>query len=115
MSGFSLYRFQPLNARTSGSLRTAEDYLAVCRQIADRLGTERMRKMHIHFSKIEYGSSGEIRHLTFEDHLYGPSFEDFAPVIHQLNLEPVIICESAGTQDIDALTMKKLVCEQKEK
>lgn len=99
--------FGHLNARTGGGLRQPEDYRVVCERIERELGHERMCRMHIHFSQIEYGKSGEIRHLTFDDYLYGPYFKDLAPVIAELGMKPIIICESAGTQDIDALDMKE--------
>lgn len=103
--------FGHLNARTSGGLKSPADYEAVCRRIGDALGLERLRTMHVHFSRIEFGRAGEIRHLTFDDHLYGPDFRDFAPVIRRLKLEPVMVCESAGTQDVDALAMKAILTE----
>ena len=31
------------------------------------IGLERTKNAHIHFSKIEYGAKGEIKHLTLED------------------------------------------------
>ena len=70
------------------------------------LGFEKMQHFHVHFSKIQYSAKGEIRHLTFEDELYGPNFEPLAIALKELNLEPVIICESAGTQAEDAMQMK---------
>ena len=72
------------------------------------LGYEKMKRFHVHFSKIEYSAKGEVRHLTFEDQRYGPNFEPLAVALKKLNLEPYIICESAGTQDIDALNMQKI-------
>ena len=68
---------------------------------------ERFNKVHIHFSKIEYGKKGEIRHLTFEDNVYGPSFEKLAAVLKKYNVDANIICESNGTQTKDACKMKK--------
>ena len=55
-----------------------------------------------------YGGKGEIKHLTFEDTQYGPEFEPLASALKELNLEPYIVSESAGTQDIDALEMKRI-------
>ena len=66
------------------------------------------KNIHIHFSKIQYGGKGEIKHLTFEDNVYGPNFQPLAEVLKSLKLEPYVICESDGTQDIDAKTMKDL-------
>ena len=69
---------------------------------------EKMKHFHVHFSKIQYSVKGEIRHLTFEDNQYGPEFEPLAEALKELDLEPVIICESAGTQAEDALAMKRI-------
>ena len=74
----------------------------------DQLGYERMKNFHIHFSKIEYSAKGEVRHLTFEDNHYGPDFSPLAKVLKKLELEPFVICESAGTQDIDAVKMQNM-------
>jgi deoxyribonuclease-4 len=72
------------------------------------LGLERVKNFHIHFSKIEYSAKGEVKHLTFNDQHYGPSFKFLAPALKKLNLKPVCICESSGTQDKDALEMKNI-------
>ena len=62
--------------------------------------------MHVHFSKIQYSAGGEVRHLTFEDEVYGPPYEPFLEVAHDMGMTPYIVCESAGTQTRDALAMK---------
>lgn len=104
-----------LNARTLGGMRTKEDFAAAFRLMADRLGLERTRRFHSHFSKIEYTEKGgEKRHLTFEDALYGPEFEPLAEQILHYDCEPVIICESAGTQTEDAARMQAIYLEMKQ-
>ncbi len=100
--------FGHINARECGSLKTADDYRRRLTYMLDRLGYERMKNFHVHFSKIEYTAKGEVKHLTFEDDKYGPEFEPLAEVLKELKLSPYVICESAGTQDIDALYMKKV-------
>ncbi len=100
--------FGHVNARECGSLKTEEDYYSRLSYMIDNLGYEKMKHFHMHFSKIEYSAKGEVRHLTFEDLRYGPNFEPLASVLKKLALEPYIICESAGTQDIDALKMQKI-------
>ncbi len=99
--------FGHVNAREQGSLKTEKDYLDRLTFMIDRLGFEKMKNFHIHFSKIEYTDKGEKRHLTFEDQVYGPEYLPMLSAIKKLGLEPYIICESAGTQDIDALKMQK--------
>ena len=104
--------FGHLNARDLGGVFvTADDYLRVFDKIDRALGAEVACNLHCHFSKIEWTGSGEKRHLTFEDNLYGPGFEPLMETIYKNNLSPTIICESAGTQSDDALAMKKYYME----
>lgn len=99
--------FGHLNARDLGGVfKTADDYLRVFEKIDHTLGAEVAENLHCHFSKIEWTGSGEKRHLTFSDDVYGPEFEPLVDVIIQNRLSPTIICESAGTQSDDALAMK---------
>ena len=100
--------FGHVNAREGGSLKTAKDYEERLSFMISELGYERMKNFHVHFSKIEYGARGEIRHLTFEDERFGPEFPPLAETLKKLKLEPYVICESAGTQDEDALEMKRI-------
>ena len=100
--------FGHLNAREQGLFYTAADYERVLDVMEDALGRERATKFHTHFSKIEYTTGGEKRHLTFEDTVFGPEFSPLAEVLAKRGAEPIIICESAGTQSKDALEMKEL-------
>lgn len=100
--------FGHLNARDLGGVfASADDYLRVFDKIDHTLGAHVAENLHCHFSKIEWTSSGEKRHLTFEDKIYGPNFEPLIETIYKHGLSPTIICESAGTQSDDALAMKK--------
>ena len=98
--------FGHLNARDMGAIKTKEDYKAVLDRLIDGVGIEKVSNMHIHFSKIQYSSGGEVRHLTFEDDVYGPDFEPLMETLYEYRLSPVVICESAGTQARDAKLMK---------
>ena len=100
--------FGHLNAREGGSLKTVDDYLIRLEYMISQLGYERVKHFHMHFSKIMYGGKGEIKHLSFEDSIYGPEFEPLAVALKKLKLEPFIICESAGTQAEDAQEMKRI-------
>lgn len=100
--------FGHINARTHGSLATFDDYEKLVLHVIEELGFERASKMHVHFSKIEYSTGGEVRHLTFADQVYGPDFEPLARVFKKYNMQPVIICESDGTQADDAVEMKRI-------
>ena len=100
--------FGHLYARSLGEVEGYEASLAVLDEIADALGTERMRNLHIHFSHIEYTAGGEKRHLNFRDGQFGPDFEPLCRALEKRDAEPVIISESAGMQDEDALEMKRI-------
>ena len=104
--------FGHLNARDLGGVFvSADDYLRVFDKIDRALGADVASNLHCHFSKIEWTGSGEKRHLTFSDEIWGPNFEPLVEVIYKNNLTPTIICESAGTQSDDALAMKKYYME----
>lgn len=101
--------FGHLNARTLGGLKTKEDYLSVLAHLQSAAGQEKTNHMHIHFSHIQYTDKGEKMHLTFEDRKWGPFFEPLAQILKgNAAMEPVIICESSGTQALDAVKMKRL-------
>ncbi len=101
--------FGHLNARNIGSLFvTGDDYKKVFDYIGDNLGSEYAQNLHCHFSKIEFTGSGEKKHLTFDDTVYGPEFEPLGIVLANERLTPTIICESDGTQARDALAMKAM-------
>ena len=99
--------FGHINAREQGTLKTVGDYRSRLQYMIDELGFDRMQNFHVHFSKIMYSAKGEIKHLTFEDGVYGPEFEPLAVALKELKLQPYIVSESAGTQAEDASDMKK--------
>ena len=100
--------FGHLNARTLGGLKTREDFAVIFDTIENKLGNERLRVFHSHFSKIEYTKGGEKKHLTFSDDIFGPEFDFVAEILSERNLAPTIISESCGTQAEDALIMKRM-------
>ncbi len=99
--------FGHLNARTLGGIRGRDDYAKMLDDIENALGFERLSKMHVHFSKIEYTNGGEKKHLTFADKTFGPDYEPLFEEIKRRSLEPSVICESDGTQAEDAAEMKR--------
>ena len=82
----------------------------VFEMMENRLGVERMRSFHSHFSKIQYTTGGEKCHLTFDDREFGPDPDPLTLLLRERGLTPRIICESAGTQTEDAAAMKALYC-----
>lgn len=95
-----------LHARTGGSLRTSQDFREILTKTEAKLGTDAIKNMHCHFSKIEYSyKSGERRHHSLDEKAYGPEFVNLAEVVAEFNLHPTIICETP-LLDIDAMKMR---------
>ncbi len=105
--------FGHINSVMQGALKTKADFMSILQKGIDKIGFEKMKDVHIHFSKIMYGSKGEIKHLTFDDTQFGPEPEPFLEAVLALKLEPVIISESSGTQAKDAAIMRRLYDELK--
>ena len=99
--------FGHLNARDLGYFKSLSDYDTVFKTIENKLGFDRLKSFHSHFSKIEYTTGGEKKHLTFADTVYGPDFEPVMELVAKYGCSPTFICESDGTQAEDAATMKK--------
>lgn len=104
--------FGHLNARTYGQVNSKDAFKYIIEEMGNRLGEERMKHFHSHFSKIEWTNGGEKKHLTFEDSVFGPDFEPLMELIAEYGLEPTIICESDNTQSQDALKMKQYYLER---
>lgn len=98
--------FGHVNSLWQGKLKSPSDYLDIFSTVESTCGFEKLDNMHVHFSKIMYSQKGEVKHLTFEDDTYGPNPKDFLIAVKEKNINPYIVSESAGTQDIDAKFMK---------
>jgi len=94
-----------LHAINQGTFKETEDFRGVAEKVEQRLGTEALKSMHCHFSKIEFTSQGEKRHHTLDEKRYGPDFHMLAEVIADFQLHPTMICESP-ILDIDARKMR---------
>lgn len=99
------FDFGHINCIMQGALKTKDDFKAILEKGIDKIGFEKMNNCHIHFSKIKYGDKGEIAHLTFDDNVFGPNFEPMIDALVELKLNPDVICESKGTQAVDAKKM----------
>lgn len=98
--------FGHLYARTFGAIQGQDQYREIIDAMENRLGHDRLKVFHSHFSRIQYTEKGgEKCHLTFADTAYGPPFEPLMDLVAAKGLTPRFICESAGTQAEDAKTM----------
>jgi deoxyribonuclease-4 len=99
-----------LHALHQGSLKKVEDFREIAEKVELKLGTEALRSMHCHFSKIEFSSQGEKCHHPLDEERYGPEFRLLAEVIVDFGLHPTMICESPML-DVDARKMKETLKE----
>ena len=95
-----------LHARHLGALKKTGDFRLVAEKVEKTLGTEALKTMHCHFSKIEFNSQGERKHHPLDEKRYGPDFGMLAQVIVDFNLHPTMICESP-LLDLDAIRMRE--------
>ena len=100
--------FGHVHALTRGGLKTRKEYMDILKFVGQELGEERMRVVHMHFSRVEVGKGGEKKHWTLADTQYGPEFTPLAEAILELGIEPIIISESRDVMTEDALTLKKM-------
>ena len=102
--------FGHLYARSLGKDEGAEAVERMLSRMGSELGTDRASRFHSHFSHIEFTpNGGEKCHRTFDDDGgYGPAWEPLAQAVAERGWSPTFICESAGTQAEDALTMKRI-------
>lgn len=101
--------FGHLYARSIGVVEGYEAFGKVFDMMENALGHDRTKIFHGHFSHIEYTQNGgEKKHLTFADGGFGPDFAPIAQLLYERGYEPMLVCESAGTQAADALEMKNI-------
>ena len=102
--------FGHLYARSLGADEGTEACIRILDRMKEVLGEERASRFHSHFSRIAFTpKGGEKCHVTFENNEgFGPDPEPLMAELAKRGWSPTIICESAGTQAQDALTMKRL-------
>ena len=102
------FDFGHINALTQGTLKTKEDYRKIIDRSIEVIGREKTNIAHIHFSKIEYSSKGEVKHLTLEDEIYGPDFDPLAEILKEYDLNCTVISESKEYMARDAKMLKDI-------
>lgn len=103
------FDFGHINSIMQGALKSEEDYKRIFDYAIEKLGFERVNNCHIHFSKIQYGPKGEIRHLNYtEDNVFGPIFDPLAQVLVSYKLSPRVITESMSNMVQDAVLLKNI-------
>lgn len=102
------FDFGHINCVMQGGLKSKDDFKRVFDYSLNKLGYEKTKNCHIHFSKIEYTAKGEVKHLNLDDIVYGPEFEPLAYVLDEYKLTPTVICESKERMMEDAIKLKEI-------
>jgi len=101
--------FAHLHARPGdGSVNTYAEFAAALQQIAEALGAEALRSLHIHLSGIAYGPKGEKEHLELKD--ADLNFKELFRALSDYKCGGRILCESPVMEN-DALVLKATWCE----
>lgn len=102
--------FGHLYARSLGADEGLEATERMLERMEEVLGLKRAKVFHSHFSRIEFTpNGGEKCHRTFANNGgFGPDPAPLMELLARRGWGPTVICESAGTQAEDALTMKEL-------
>lgn len=99
--------FGHVNAFMLGALNSVEAFEGIFKTLTSVLG-ERGHIIHGHFSRIEFGPKGEIKHLNFDSPLeFGPDFKLLNIAMKNCHISGRIVCESHGNQTEDSLEMQK--------
>ncbi len=95
-----------LYARSMGEFpKTVDDVVKVVERFEKELGSEVVKPLHTHFSKIEYGKGGERKHHTLSEEEYGPDFSIVCKGYAECGIDAVIISESPILEE-DAVLMR---------
>lgn len=99
-----------IHARALGMRITkVNEVIKIIEMIEKELGSQVLNPLHMHFSKIEYGSGGEKEHHVLDKEEFGPDFRIVCRGLKEVGIKGVIISESP-VLDKDALIMKHICC-----
>jgi deoxyribonuclease-4 len=94
--------FAHWHART-GEYNSYDEFAAMLETVRQYLGEAALHNMHLHISGIEYGASGERRHLELERS--DLKYRELLKALKDYSLDGRVICESP-IQEEDALRLK---------
>ncbi|MBI3331847.1 TIM barrel protein [Candidatus Peregrinibacteria bacterium] len=92
-----------MHARTNGKVNTAAEWNEMLDTYEQYLGTKALKHMHLHFSGIAYGASGEKHHLPIQES--DANWKDFLKVLKDRKIEGNLVSESPLLEE-DTLLLK---------
>ena len=97
--------FAHIHARNKGKYNSYDEFTRIFEYLEKELGKEVLKNMHMHFSGIEYGDKGEIKHLNLEESDF--KYKELAKALKDYSIEGVIISESPNIEG-DAMLLKRI-------
>ncbi|MCL1918866.1 MAG: TIM barrel protein [Peptococcaceae bacterium] len=94
--------FGHLHARGNGGYNTYDEFCEILNYLAEMLGDRWNQAVHCHVSGIDYGKSGEKKHLVFEES--DLNYTDLVRAWHSFGVSGTVICESPNLET-DALVL----------
>jgi len=95
--------FAHWHART-GAFNSYQEFVSVLQQIEGRRGRVALDDMHIHFSGIQYGPKGEIKHLNLKES--DLQYIELLQALKNYAVKGLVICESPNLEE-DALLLQE--------
>ena len=96
--------FAHLYAVTGGRYNSYVEFSEVLSRIGEALGVEAIQDLHLHVSGIEFGKSGERRHLNLADTDY--RYDELLQALADFKAGGLLICESPNIEE-DAMLLQK--------
>jgi deoxyribonuclease-4 len=129
---FPCIDFGHVHARTLGTLQADQPIFDIFEKLATHGYLAAPKRVHFHYTPINYSSRGEISHKTIHDRypkaaqmtfaisgndgssgggLYYPRFEPIARALKKFNVDCTVISETHNSQEEGALALKKAFLE----
>lgn len=99
--------FSHIYSRSRGEINGYDGFMRVLENIWKELSDRGLKDMHCHVEGIQFGRTGEIKHLNFSES--GFDFRGLAKALLESRAEGIVICESPSLES-DALILKELLC-----
>ncbi|MCX7734027.1 MAG: TIM barrel protein [bacterium] len=98
--------FAHIYSRSRGEVNGYDGFMRVIENLWKELGDSALKDMHCHVEGIQFGKTGEIRHLNFSES--GFDYRGLAQALLESRAEGIIICESPSLES-DAILLKELL------
>ncbi|MEM2637452.1 MAG: TIM barrel protein [Candidatus Korarchaeota archaeon] len=99
--------FAHLHARNGGMLKSEDDYRKVLDTIEKELGAKFIRSIHIHYSGIQYGKGGELKHLPISSN--EPDYNLLAIVLRDYDMSDATVISESPLIEEDAYRFMEIL------